>query len=130
MSTRTPGPWRWDRHPHSWPNCDRPSEGDHVPILYKDDEGLDRPDPGIRVASFSDTPWHKASELATFIVEACNAHDTLTAENEALREALLACITDEGAHCYQTGSVHALDCRIKGINAEARAALALADGAK
>ena len=89
MTARTPGPWRWDRHPHSWPNCDRPSEVNHVPILYKDDEGLDRPDPGIRVASFSDTPRHKASELATFIVEACNAHDTLTAENEALREALM-----------------------------------------
>ena len=88
MSARTPGPWRWDRHPHSWPNCDRPSEGDHVPILYKDDEGLDRPDPGIRVASFSDTPWHKASELAIFIVEACNAHDALTADNAALRKAL------------------------------------------
>ena len=56
--------------------------------------------------------------------------DTLTAENAALREALRACITDEGAHCYQTGSVHAFDCRIKGINTEARAALALADGAK
>ena len=61
---------------------------DHVPILYKDDEGLDRPDPGIRVASFSDTPRHKASELATFIVEACNAHDALTSENSALRDAL------------------------------------------
>ena len=52
--------------------------------------------------------------------------ETLTAENAALREALRACITDEGAHCYQTGSVHAFDCRIKGINAEARAALAIA----
>jgi len=54
----------------------------------------------------------------------------ITAQRDALREALRACITDEGAHCYQTGSVHALDCRIKGINAEARAALALADGAE
>ena len=88
MSARTPGPWRWDRHPHAWPNCDRPSEGDHVPILYKDDEGLDRPDPGIRVASFSDTSWHKASTLAAFMVEACNSHDTLTADNARLREAL------------------------------------------
>ena len=56
--------------------------------------------------------------------------ETLTAERATLREALRACITDEGAHCYQTGSVHAFDCRIKGINAEARAALALVDGAK
>ena len=54
----------------------------------------------------------------------------LIAQRDAMAEALRACITDKGAHCYQTGSVHAFDCRIKGINAEARAALAIVDGAK
>jgi len=56
----------------------------------------------------------------------CDNLLSLLAQCAALREALRACITDEGAHCYQTGSVHAFDCRIKGINAEARAALAIA----
>ena len=60
----------------------------------------------------------------------CDNLLSLLAQCAALREALRACITDEGAHCYQTGSVHAFDCRIKGINAEARAALAIVDGAK
>jgi len=62
--------------------------------------------------------------------EDCRNLLALISECATLREALRACITDEGAHCYQTGSVHALDCRIKGINAEARAALALSDGAR
>ena len=81
-------------------------------------------------------PGGRTVEIATkhqeWTHEACNrimAYDALAAERDALRKALRACITDEGAPCYQTGSVHALDCRIKGINAEARAALAK-DGAK
>jgi len=109
---RTPGPWR----------------------VHRDRTFTDR---GASINRVSD-PSIGALDLigdsmrpddAAFIVLACNAHDALTAENAALREALRACVTDEGAHCYQTGSVHAFDCRIKGINAEARAALAIADGA-
>ena len=110
MSTRTPGPWyegrQAGRSKHGQEMIASEANGKTVAVVYDADAD------------------------AAFIVEACNAHDALTAGNAALREALRACITDEGACCYQTGSVHALDCRIKGINAEARAALALLDKGK
>ena len=100
MSTRTPGPW------------------------WIDDDGF-----LVRMDDESESAYDLNDAAALLNSHEAN-HDALTAKLSALREALRACITDEGAHCYQTGSVHAFDCRIKGINAEARAALALADGAK
>ena len=54
--------------------------------------------------------------------------DTLTADNARLREALVECITDAGANCYNDStpkaSVAAMDRRIEAINSAARAALA------
>ena len=74
---------------------------------------------------------HPSHETVTLDTESYRERMiALTAQRDAMREALRACITSNGAFCYQTGSVHALDCRIKGINAEARAALSLSDGAE
>ena len=147
MANRTQGPWRWDRNPHSWPNYERKNEGDHVPVLYKDDEELDRPDPGIRVASFSDISWHKAATIADFVCLACNSHDSLSAENARLqterdialmesirvdsenarlREALAECVTDNpGSSCYNTGKKTR---RLDAINETVRATLAIGGG--
>ena len=93
-AARTPGPW------------------------WIDDDGF-----LVRMDDESDSAYD-LNDAAALLNSHEDSHDALVAHVATLREALRACITDEGARCYQTGSVHALDCRIKGINAEARAALA------
>ena len=69
MSTRTPGPWyegrQAGRSKHGQEMIASEANGKTVAVVYDADAD------------------------AAFIVEACNAHDTLTAENAALREALM-----------------------------------------
>ena len=68
MSTRTPGPWyegrQAGRSKHGQEMIASEANGKTVAVVYDADAD------------------------AAFIVEACNAHDTLTAENAALRKAL------------------------------------------
>ena len=119
MSARTPGPrCTASTHADIWhpSTCNRFAVKDGFCKQHHPDEIKARQD-----ASYA---AYKNKMENTPLAKLQRSHDTLTAQVAALREALRVCITDEGAHCYQTGSVHALDCRIKGINAEARAALA------
>jgi len=68
MSTRTPGPWyegrQAGRSKHGQEMIASEANGKTVAVVYDADAD------------------------AAFIVEACNAHDALTAENAALRKAL------------------------------------------
>ena len=121
MSARTPGPlafYRWNRCPETHPNCERPNTEDHVPILYRvysDDSA----EPDV-IARFSDLSRKEATWHADNIVEACNAHDSLVSQRDALREAIrvmLAKWDDQDAYLDEAAD-------------NLRAALALADGAK
>jgi len=60
--------------------------------------------PHMRICFMATSPDTRPQERAAFIIEACNNHDRLTRENEAMRKALedcLGCVTAaeaEGLH--------------------------------
>ena len=86
MNTRTNGPWTFAK-PYSLTGATSIDAADNLPVAWVCGEEVGR-------------DKSQGSINAAFIVEACNAHDALTAENARLREALSECVTDTFSACF------------------------------